>query len=133
MKKMIALFLVGVMMMLSAGSAVALAFDFMPPSHYTMKGDVTGDQVVNAKDALEVLKYSVDKTVIFLPANPTPEQQLEYEQYQYYKSFMKIMGDVNEDEEVNAKDALEILKYTVGKIDRFPIEESTPAVTPTDL
>ena len=33
-----------------------------------------------------------------------------------------VLYDVNGDGNVNAKDALEILKYAVKKIDRFPIE-----------
>ena len=34
-----------------------------------------------------------------------------------------IHGDVNNDEKIDAKDALEILKFTVGKIPQFPIQE----------
>ena len=41
------------------------------------------------------------------------------------------MGDVNGDGKINAQDALEILKYTVKKIDKFPIEQGVE--TPTDV
>ena len=58
-------------------------------------GDLNGDDKVDAKDALNVLKISVNKL------NPTDEQ--------------KIAADVNKDNAINAKDALEILKKSVGK------------------
>ena len=62
-------------------------------------GDVDGDQVVNAKDALVVLKYAVGKQLL-------PPTQ-------------RILADVNVDEDINAKDALDILKYAVGKLSAF--------------
>ena len=65
-------------------------------------GDVNGDEKVDAKDALEVLKAAVDKVTL------TEEQMLR--------------AEVDAKEGINAKDALEILKYTVGKIEKFPIE-----------
>ena len=64
-------------------------------------GDVDGDQVVNAKDALAVLKYAVGKQLF----NPT----------------QIILADVNGDEVINAKDALDMLKYAVGKISLFTV------------
>lgn len=74
-------------------------------------GDVTGDTKVDAKDALDVLKYAVNKTTF------TAKQMLA--------------AEVSGDENINAKDALEILKYSVEKITEFPIEEAV--VTPTDV
>ncbi len=74
-------------------------------------GDVTEDTKVDAKDALEVLKYAVNKTTF------TAKQMLA--------------AEVSGDQKINAKDALEILKYAVRKIDKFPIEEAV--VTPTDI
>ena len=64
-------------------------------------GDVDGDGAVGAKDALEVLKYSVGKTLL-------DETQRE-------------AAEVDGLEEIGARDALEILKYSVGKIFKFPI------------
>ena len=64
-------------------------------------GDVTLDGVVDAKDALEILKYSVGKAIL----NETQQAAAE----------------VNGDNGIDAKDALEILKYVVGKIPQFPI------------
>ena len=58
-------------------------------------GDLNGDEKINAKDALMVLKLSVNKLEM------TDE--------------LFMLGDVNLDEKVNAKDALEILKFSVGK------------------
>ena len=78
-------------------------------------GDVNEDTKVDAKDALQVLKYAVQKTEL------TAKQQLA--------------AEVDGKEGINAKDALEILKYSVKKIIKFPIEEvaETPTdVTPTD-
>ena len=58
-------------------------------------GDIDGDTVINAKDALVALKVAVGK------AKLTEAQ--------------KAVADVNKDGQINAKDALEILKYAVGK------------------
>ncbi len=62
-------------------------------------GDVNADNNINAKDALEVLKYAVGKTM--------------------FTDVQKILADVNQDISFNAKDALDILKYAVGKIPAF--------------
>ena len=66
-------------------------------------GDVNGDEKVDAKDALEVLKFAVGKTKL------TEDQQKA--------------AEVDGKEGINAKDALEILKYAVKKINKFPIEK----------
>ncbi len=73
------------------GKATLMATSFK----YTLMGDLNADGKIDAKDALSVLKISVNKTV------PTAQQ--------------KTAGDVNWDVAINAKDALEILKYAVGK------------------
>lgn len=59
-------------------------------------GDVNNDNVIDAKDALAVLKYDVGL-----------EQN----------DFTVAAADVNIDGEVDAKDALEILKHDVGLIE----------------
>ena len=64
-------------------------------------GDVNQDEKVDAKDALEVLKYAVGKAVL------SQDQQQA--------------AEVNGDGVIDAKDALEILKYSVGKMESFPI------------
>ncbi len=66
---------------------------------YVYYGDVNFDQQINAKDALEVLKVSVQKICF-------TEQQT-------------ILGDVTADGVINAKDALDILKKSVEKLDVF--------------
>ncbi len=66
-------------------------------------GDVNGDDEVDAKDALEVLKASVKKVEL------TPLQMLA--------------AEVDGNDGINAKDALEILKYSVNKINKFPVEQ----------
>ncbi len=71
----------------------AVHFNYQSPT--VTYGDLNGDDAVNAKDALEVLKASVGKI------------QLTEEQ--------KTAADVNKDGQTNAKDALEILKFSVGK------------------
>ena len=65
-------------------------------------GDVNGDGKIDAKDALQVLKYSVKK--------------VEFTQEQ------KLAAEVDGKEGIDAKDALQILKYSVKKIEKFPIE-----------
>lgn len=63
------------------------------------KGDVNGDGEINAKDALLVLKFTVNKET------PTMEQNM--------------VADVNGDRQLSAVDALWILQYTVGKRPSF--------------
>ncbi len=75
---------------------------FVPAPSFTL-GDVNDDGKIDAKDALEVLKFAVDKTEL------TEVQQLAAE----------VVGD----DDINAKDALEILKFAVNKIEKFPIEK----------
>ncbi len=73
-----------------------------PPTPTVKMGDLNDDGKVDAKDALNVLKISVNKLT------PTDDQ--------------KVAADVNEDDAINAKDALEILKKSVGKpsaLDKF--------------
>ncbi len=70
-------------------------FNFEVIGSSTTLGDLNGDDKINAKDALEVLKAAVGKV------NLTDEQ--------------KAVADVNKDGDINAKDALEMLKYAVGK------------------
>ncbi len=65
-----------------------------PPTP-AVRGDINGDEVVNAVDALDVLKFAVGKGEL------TAEQQ--------------VMADLNEDKDINAADALVILKIAVGK------------------
>ncbi|MBR3844403.1 MAG: hypothetical protein IKM39_02730 [Clostridia bacterium] len=117
MKRMISFFLVMVMML--AVVFTASAWEIYPPSEYIIMGDVNADQKVDAKDALEILIFSVSKCTMFLPENPTPEQVLNYERYEYYKTILKTVGDVNGDERMDAQDALHILQYAVKKRDTF--------------
>ena len=65
-------------------------------------GDVNEDGKIDAKDALDVLKYSVGK------ANFTSRQI--------------TAADVDGKDGIDAKDALQILKYSVHKITKFPVE-----------
>ena len=65
-------------------------------------GDVNGDTMVNAVDALEVLKSVVGK--ITLDAD------------------QRTAAKVSNDNTIGAEDALLILKHTVIKIEKFPIE-----------
>lgn len=74
-------------------------------------GDVNEDKAIDAKDALMVLKASVDK--------------MDLNQKQ------AVLAEVDGKDGINAKDALEILKYSVKKITKFPIEEIV--ITPTDV
>ncbi len=66
-------------------------------------GDVNEDGAVNAKDALQVLKFGVNKIT--------------------FSKTQQTAAEVDGKAGINAKDALEILKYSVGKIDKFPIEQ----------
>jgi len=66
-------------------------------------GDVDGDGVIAAVDALETLKAAVDKIVL------TDEQV--------------VVADVDGNGKVDTADALTILQKVVGKIEKFPIEK----------
>ena len=74
-------------------------------------GDVNGDKVVDAKDALEVLKVSVGKVQL------TDAQADAADAYQDYK--------------LDSKDALYILRYSVKKEASLPFVPAT--VTGTDV
>ena len=73
-------------------------------------GDPNFDGLVNATDALAILKKAVNKPVT---------------------TFYEEVSDLNGDKEVDAKDALLVLRFAVGKIDKFPIEEMS-FETPTN-
>ena len=65
-------------------------------------GDVNNDGMVNAGDALAVLRFTVAKEIF------SKEQM--------------VAAEVDGDQEITAKDALYILRYTVGSIAGFPVE-----------
>ncbi len=64
-----------------------------------IRGDVDENGTIDAKDALEVLKFSVNKVQL--------------------SDAQKTAASVTGEEKISAKDALDILKYSVGKIDAF--------------
>ncbi len=65
-------------------------------------GDINGDGLVNATDALLILRVAVGK------------QKVNRERF--------TVGDLDADGAMNAKDALLVLQYTVEKIQWFPVE-----------
>lgn len=70
-----------------------------PPNPALDLGDVNDDGDINAKDALLILQFAVNKVEL------TAEQQ--------------TAADVTHDGIIDAKDALQVLKYSVGKITEF--------------
>ncbi len=72
------------------------------------EGDTNNDKDVNAKDALDVLKYSVGKG--------------------FFDQKQMFAADVDYNNEYNAKDALMMLQYAVGKRTEFPsqVVDHTP-------
>ena len=64
-------------------------------------GDLNGDEKVDAKDALLILKYTVGKAEL-------TEEQL-------------LLADVYQNEKVDAKDALYVLRYSVQKEESLPV------------
>ena len=90
-------------------------------------GDTCADGVINAKDALAVLRFAVHPHLHF--GTITKENIMEYEELVWKMNTAAEFGDVNGDERIDAKDALEILKYAVGKITKFPVEDT---VLPTE-
>jgi len=73
----------------------------------TVYGDVNGDSIVNAYDAVLVLQHVVGLITL------TPNQ--------------KDAGDVSGDNTISAFDAVLILQYTVGLITQFPIQNEAAA------
>lgn len=69
--------------------------------------DTVADGTINAKDALEVLKYAA----MIIDGFEVEEE--------YIGNY--IVGDVTGDYEINALDALDILKYSARIIDKFVI------------
>lgn len=67
------------------------------------KGDVDGNGVINATDALQVLRFSVGKTEL--------------------SASQQYAAEVDGKTGINAGDALQILRYAVDLIDHFPVEE----------
>lgn len=65
-----------------------------------LKGDINGDQAINYKDAVFVLRSSANLISL------TNEQLL--------------VADVNNDSSVNYKDAVFILRYAAGLLEKFP-------------
>ncbi len=65
-------------------------------------GDIDEDGLINASDALRVLRFAVAKQLF-------NERQL-------------LIGELNGDDQIDAKDALLILRYAVELIQEFPIE-----------
>ena len=73
------------------------------PKTECLFGDVGNDTIINAKDALQVLRASVGK-----------EELTHWQAY---------IADVNVDGAVNAKDALMMLQFAVNKREGFPVQE----------
>jgi len=73
-------------------------------------GDVTGDEVIDAFDAANVLQYTVGMNPVGAPLPWTWEL---------------IAGDVDGNGTPEAYDAALILQYAVGMIDVFPVEART--------
>lgn len=111
MKKILTLFLI-VFVILSLLVPVC-AEEF----NHKIVGDTNVDGKVDAKDALEILRFSVAKISYF----PDSEDSIvKQQQRDYYLAYMGIIHDVNNDGKVNAVDALNVLQYAVGKITEFP-------------
>lgn len=91
-------------------------------------GDANVDGKIDAKDALAVLRYSVHPHLHF--GTITKDNVMEYEKLVWQMKTVATVGEVDGLQGINARDALQILKYAVKKIDRFPVEDM---VTPTDI
>ncbi len=92
MRKLVCWLLAAVLLAGSAGAAAA-------PTGW---GELNGDGIVNAADALLVLRHAVGKSAL--------SQQAQ------------ALADVTGDGRIDATDALYILRYAVGRLDRFPAD-----------
>ncbi len=96
------------------GNKVSNSATFIPTSKTTttyyakfsfaiLYGDIDGDKIVDATDALLVLQFTVDKISNF-------------------SDVQKESADVDDDGVISVSDALYILHKSVDKIDKFPVE-----------
>ena len=86
--------------LIAAKEALA-ALKYPTPEPKSLYGDVNEDEKVDAKDALQILKVTVNK------ASFTEEQT--------------TLADVYQDGKINAKDALYVLRYAVQKEEALPV------------
>ena len=87
----------------------------------TLVGDLNGNGVIGADDALVVLCYITHRHSPQFPVEgetPTDSQPQQ-------PTVPRTIADVDDDGRIAAADALYILKKVVGKIDRFPAEPMT--------
>lgn len=81
----------------------------------TLSGDINQDNIINASDALCVLKHSAKLTLIV-------------------DESLLVAADVNSDTLIDAVDALLILKYSAHLIESFPSEnQEFAAAIPTEI
>ena len=123
MKKMIIVcLLIGILLSVSVGVAAEKAAIEKPV--WTAVGDGNRDLKVDAKDALLALQLSVSKYAPFYNFEDyfTGEYIEGAGGYQagYIYYAQRIVVDVDNNDIINAKDALQILQYAVGKRDAFP-------------
>lgn len=95
------------------------AFVYADESAAIQCADTVADGTIDAKDALEVLKYAARLIDGF---------EVEEEFISYY-----WVGDVTGDYEITAADALEILKYAARLIDKFPISPIDAILSVEDM
>lgn len=125
LNKIIAIILVIAMMGSYVYAGDSSVMDGETPEDVSCCADVNRDGVINAEDALEVLKYACKCIAHFKDAYGAVQP--------IYLGELKI-GDPSGDGEINAEDALVILKYAAGLIDKLPVDnqESNDDPQPTE-
>lgn len=119
MKMFVCFLSISILFFLLVPSTLAFTWTTYSPEEYALVGDLNIDNKIDAKDALEVLKFSVCVHVRFPVENSSAEELLKLAREKYYKQLVTIVGDVTGDKKANAQDALHILQYAVGKRDAF--------------
>ncbi len=122
MKKMIIVcLLIGILLSVSVGANAEKTVIEKPV--WTAVGDGNRDSKIDAKDALIALKMAVIKMAppYYMGEFNAPNKDLlTQEQIAYYYYGCRTVLDVDNNDIINAKDALQILQYAVGKRETFP-------------
>lgn len=94
-------------------------------------GDVNGDDCIDSKDAVEVLRFYSNK----LLGKDYSFHYYEHNSLSYYHSIDASIGDVNSDGAVNSKDAVLILEYFAEYLatGRSSFDDIVSKVPDTDL
>lgn len=89
-------------------------------------GDVDCNGTPDTTDAMLILQIITRKCLP--PTAPDENASFEEKADWYYYKAKSVLGDVNNDGKLGSDDALLILKFVVGKVDGFAVDDATQLV-----